>query len=126
MNLTDRDLEKWLRAACPPIEPAPPLRRLVLAAAPRRRPAARVLRFVVPFAAGVLCVLAAQRQSFPLVPEMARESLTTVSDTGVRDSRAVPAGIFERIADRAPAAAAEREAAPAPVEVAAASVPRIS
>ena len=113
MNLTDRDLERWLRAACPPIEPAPPLRRLVLAAAPRRRPAGRVLRAALPFAAGALCVLAL-------------ESGGTGSDPSSPDS-AVPAVIFERIADRAPPSAPVREGTPPrTTEVASAPVPRIS
>jgi hypothetical protein len=122
MKFTDTDLERWLRAACPPIDPAPPLRRIVLAAAPRRRPAGRMLRMFFPFAAGVLSVLAAERWG--------RESLPSVSDTEVRDSADVaPAAMFERIADRAPPPArapAASGAAPAGVEYASAPVPRIS
>lgn len=129
MNFSDHDLERWLRAACPPVEPAPPLRRRVLAAAPKPKKAGRVLRLLVPFAAGALSVFGADRLSATPASD------TNVSDTivseGARGTGApLPAGVFERIADRAPPPApAREESVPAPqrpVELASAPVPRIS
>jgi hypothetical protein len=127
MNFSDHDLERWLRAACPPVEPAPPLRRLVLAAAPKPRRAGRVLRLLLPFAAGALSVFAADRLT--AAHPASRESSTNVPGTFVENST-LPEGAFEGIADRAPAPApAREESVPAPqrsVELASAPVPRIS
>src|SRR5262245_29515150 len=127
MMPTDRDLERLVRAACSPVPPSPRLRAQVLARAARPRKAGRVLRLVLPYAAGIVTAIAAQR---------------VVAGTGVAGGGDVPAyaqpaaagsGIgFESIADRPPLApppapetsAPEREESP--IVVAYAPVPRIS
>ena len=115
MNLSDRDLQRLVRSACPPVDPSPALRaRVLLAATPRRGVTKRVLRIVLPYAAGIVSVLAAQR----------------VMASSDRAAGRGPAYPFESIADRPPAAAPAPTAAPdtdpAPTTVAYVPVPRIS
>ena len=112
MNLSDRDLERLVRAACPPIEPPTSLRARVLAAAtPRSAAARRILRIVLPYAAGIVSVLAAQR---------------VIASSSDRPAGSDPAAPFSSIADRPPAAPPVPAPAPGPVLVASAPVPRIS
>lgn len=117
MNLSDRDLERLLREACPPIDPSPSLRARVLAmATPRSVAARRILRIVLPYAAGIVSALAAQH---------------VIASSSDRPAGSDPAAPFSSIADRPPAPpapAAAPAAAPAPASqmVASAPVPRIS
>jgi hypothetical protein len=119
VNLSDRDLERLLREACAPVAPPDALRGRVLRAASASRAAGRALvRFLLPYAAGVASVLLADR-ALRTEPEPSREPPAVPAQSVRLDS----------IADRAPVAppAPERVAAPRPdADVAAAPVPRIS
>ena len=113
MNLSDRDLEALVRAACPPLAPPEALRaRVLLAASPRRAAARRALRALLPYAAGIVSVLAAQR---------------VLASPG-RPAGPDPAAPFASIADRPPVSSPEPEPAAEPESspVAFAPVPRIS
>jgi len=126
MMPTDRDLERLVRAACAPVPPSARLRAQVLSRAARPRQAGRVLRLVLPYAAGILTAIAAQRVV----------AGTSVAGGGDVPAYAQPAAaaerIFEQIADRPPLApppapqtsAPEREESP--IVLAYAPVPRIS
>jgi len=132
VNPSDHDLERLVREACAPVPPSEGLRARVLARAARPKKAGRILRIVLPYAAGVLTVLAAQR-GFAGRDDAARGG-APASRLGVTspETAVEPTAIgFESIADRPPPAPAP---APAPREredddvivVASAPVPRIS
>jgi hypothetical protein len=115
VNPDDADLDRWIRAACPPVEPSEGLRERVLVSARPRPVARRLLRIAVPFAAGVLSALGAER----MLASPAPVDPSPASDVARR---------FEPIADRpAPPPPAPAESptptAPAPVD---APLPRIS
>jgi hypothetical protein len=110
VSTPDRDLVRLLKEACPPIDPPDGFeRRVRRAVAARRQPGAALVRFLVPYAAGVLTVLCVERAR-PVEP------LPTIATA--------PSSAFALIADRAPA-----PPPPAPAEEPepdASPVPRIS
>ena len=114
MNLSDRDLENLLRAACPPVAPPAPMRKRVLAAASAKRAAGRaLLRFLLPYAAGVLTMVAVERWFLARPEASSAAPVASVRLESIAD-RAPPARV-----DASPPAAEPESPNPLPV-------PRIS
>ncbi len=82
MSNSEPDVERLLREACPPVEPSPAAARAISRLLARPPLAARIARLALPYAAGVLTVLAVEHLVSAPSPAAAspRPSLESIAD----------------------------------------------